>query len=145
MKTDLLSEAFKKAKNKLSKAKDSIDHLQPTIATFLLVYSAQGVIDNGGYRYFFGADWPQNPPYSKFVEAYKAIGCIEQSKDLARVVATFPFDSPHLKETARKKYMEDNYDKDKFEVSGWGDALCGDEEVWDKLAKYYLHNKNDFT
>ena len=145
MKTDPLSEAFKKAKKKLNRAKGDIDRLPSVIASFLLVYSAQGVIDNGGYRYFFGSDWPQNPPYSKFIDAYKAIGCIKQSKDLARVVATFPFDNPHLKETARKKYMKDNYDKDKFEVKGWGDALCGDDEVLKKLEKYYLRNNDEFA
>ncbi len=145
MKTEPLSEAFEKAKRKLSKMKGNIFFLPSAVSNFLLVYSAQGVIDNGGYEYFFGGDWPHNPPYSKFVNAYRAIGCIKQSEDLARVVATFPFEKPELNETPRKKYIQDNYDKEHFEVKGWGDILCGDEEVWQKLRQYYEDNIKEFA
>ena len=110
-----------------------------------MVYSAQGVIDNGGYRYFFESDWPDNPQYSKFVDAYSAIGCIKQSKDIGRVVSSFPFDNPHLYESERIKYIEDNFDDDEYEVKGWGDTLCGDAEVWEKLESYYRNNKDDFV
>ncbi len=68
MKPDPISWAFKKALKKLDKARDDLDVLPPTVATFLLVHSAQGVIDNGGYRYFFESDWPNNPFYSRFVD-----------------------------------------------------------------------------
>ena len=103
-----------------------------------MVYSAQGVIGNGGYYYFFEHDWPNDPPYSKFIDAYLEIGCSSQSNDLARVVSTFPFDNPHLNKNARNKYMDENYDEKKYEVKDWGDALCGDDEVWEKLKAYYL-------
>jgi hypothetical protein len=145
MKPDPISEGFKKAVKKLDKAKDNIDLLPRSVATFLFVHSAQGVIDNGNYEYLFGSDWPKKPPYSRFVEAYEAIGCKKQAKELARVVSTFPFDNPHLKEAARKRYIKENYDDENYEVKGWGKKLCGDEEVWEKLRKYYLINKKDFA
>ncbi len=145
MKPDPISKTFREAVKKLDKAKDDIDLLPQSLATFLFVHAAQGVIDNGGYEYFFGSNWPKKPPYSRFVEAYEAIGCERQAKELARVVSTFPFDNPHLKETLRKKYMKKNYDDEKYEIKGWGDKLCGDEEVWEKLKKYYLKHHRDFA
>ncbi len=144
-KLDPISEGFEKAQILLSKAEANIDKLPKEVATFLMVYSAQGVIDNGGYVYFFEADWPNNPPYSKFVDAYKSIGCESQSTEFNRVISTFPFAEPHLKKDQRNQYMEDNFDEDKYSIKGWDDKLCGDEEVWEKLGKYYKKNINKFV
>ncbi len=133
---DIIDETFNRLSSRYGSFEEQIDTLPPVIQNFLLVVSAQGVIDNGGYRYFFGADWPGNPPYSKFIGAYQAIGCEEQAKELERVVGTFPFRDPHLHKGKRKWFMRTNYDQEKFEVRGWGDKLCGDETVWEKLALY---------
>jgi|GEM_PF-752194 len=140
-----IDKAFKQATIKLKKVNENINDLPRSVATFLIAYSAQGVIDNGGYRYFFEADWPNNPPYSKFVEAYFIIGCVKQSQDIDRVVSTFPFENPHLNESRRIEFIEANYDEDELEVPGWGEKLCGDTDVWEKLEGYYLENINDFV
>ncbi len=87
---DIIDETFNRLSSRYGSFEEQIDTLPPVIQNFLLVVSAQGVIDNGGYRYFFGADWPGNPPYSKFIDAYQSIGCEEQAKELERVVGTFP-------------------------------------------------------
>ena len=143
--SDVLSEGFDKVEQQLlDKANGNINLLPTTVANFLLIYSAQGVIDNGGYQYFFESDWPMNPPYSRFVEAYSAIGCQKQAEDLARVVATFPFESPHLNSEKRNQFMEAHYNEDTLNVADWGNLLCGDEEVWNKLETYYLNNVNEF-
>lgn len=142
---DILSEGFDKAERLLRKAKDNINLLPAAVANLLMIYSAQGVIDNGGYKYFFESDWPMQPPYSRFVEAYAAIGCDKQAADLARVVATFPFDNPHLEAEKRNQFMDENYDEETFSVNGWGDMLCGDEEVWTRLEAYYLKNTSEFA
>lgn len=140
-----LDKAFKQATKKLKKAGEDIFKLSKPVSTFLFVYSAQGVIDNGGYKYFFESDWPNNPPYSNFINAYEEIGCEKQAIDFNRVVSSFPFENPHLNESARQKYIDDNYDEDEIEVKGWGEALCGDKEVWPKLEEYYLQNKEQFV
>ncbi|NJD06326.1 MAG: DUF4375 domain-containing protein [Methylococcaceae bacterium] len=136
--------AFEKARNLLEGANENLDALPKAVATFLLVHGAQGTIDNGGFRYFFGSDWPDNPPYSRFVEAYRIIGCETQAKELDRIVHTFPFDNPHLCKDKRNEFIAKYYDKTSYEVSGWGDALCGDEDVWKKLAIYFEENALDF-
>jgi len=145
MALSVVSEGFEKAKKLLEKADGNLNALPEAVATFLIVYSAQGVIDNGGYYYFFESDWPENPPYSKFIEAYAKIGCKKQSVELSRVASSFPFEAPHMKEAKRIKYMDENFDEDAYVVKGWGDAMCGDEEIWGKLEEFYLNTKSIFA
>jgi len=143
--TDVIEQGFKKALRLLKKKKDNMDLLPEAVATFLLVHSAQGVIDNGGYRYFFESNWPGNPPYSRFIQAYKAIGCDNQAADFGRVADTFPFEAPHLDEEGRNKYMDENLDEEEYAVKGWEKNLCGDEEVWRKLEAFYTTHASDFA
>ncbi len=112
------------------------DRIEPWEAVVVRIYSAQGVIDNGGYRYFFEANFPGTPDYSVFVDAYRAIGCEAQADDLARVVTTFGFPDPHRDLALRLRYIEEYFDDEAYEVVGWGDALCGDPEVWTRVATY---------
>jgi hypothetical protein len=139
---DLIQNVFDNARTKYELS--DITKLPPIIANFILVYAAQGVIDNGGYRYFFGADWPNNPPYQLFIDAYRAIECENQAKDIERIIASFPFDNPHLHAGRRKQYINDNYDHERGEIKEWGDPLCGDDEIWSKLEAYVIKNKLEF-
>jgi hypothetical protein len=145
MDDDEISAAFKAAQSHLQRHRNELSKVPAPVATFLRVYGAQGVIDNGGYRYFFEADWPDTPDYSVFVEAYRSIGCRSQAKDLARVVKTFPFSRPHLRVEKRNEFIRENYDARKFHVRGWGNALCGDESVWSALARFVRKHKKVFT
>src|SRR4026209_325238 len=56
---------------------------------FIRVYSAQPVIDNGGFVYFFENDWPGNPPYSSFSEAYREIGATDVADWIDRAARLF--------------------------------------------------------
>ena len=69
------------AQQMLTSVDDDMSRLPESVRIFLLVNGAQGVIDNGGYNYFFEADWPGTPPYEVFADAYEAIGCIRQAAD----------------------------------------------------------------
>lgn len=129
----------------LRSADGDISSLPEPVRVFMTVNGAQGVIDNGGYKYFFGADWPDNPPYEVFASAYETIGCISQAQDFRRVIATFPFINPHIEKEQRDKYIEENYDSEEFEIRGWGDKLCGDKDVWKKLAAYYDRHSEAFA
>ena len=140
----IITVASLQADEKLEATGD-MTRLTASVRTFLLVYGAQGVIDNGGYKSFFGDNWPGNPPYQDFISAYEAIGCRTQARELRRVVATFPFPNPHLDKDRRRAFMESNYDKTALSVRGWGDALCGDEAVWEKLVRYYQTNEDEFV
>ena len=125
---------------------ESVDHdmsrLPESVRIFLLVNGAQGAIDNGGYNFFFEQDWPGT--YSDFVDAYEAIGCIRQAADLRRVAGTFPFSEPHLHRDQRIAFIDTRYDKSTYCVPEWGNALCGDKEVWERLALHIAMHKKDF-
>jgi hypothetical protein len=41
--------------------------------------------------------------------------------------------------------MKANYDEDKCEIRGWGEKLCGDEEVWEMLALYCQQHIQELT
>lgn len=132
------------AQQMLTSLGDDMSRLPPNVRVFLLVNGAQGVIDNGGYRYFFGQDWPGTPPYEDFANAYEAIGCIRQAADLRRVATSFPFSEPHLHKEERQAFIDARYNKSTYCVPEWGDALCGDKEVWERLAAFYAMRKKDF-
>lgn len=142
---DLIDLAFQKAEQVLNSAKGDMGTVSTPIATFLRVISAQGYLDNGGYRYFFEGDWwPGNPSYGDFAFAYHDIGCHAQALDLMRVVDTFPFAEPHLHLEQRNRYMDQNYDQEALGVAGWGDALCGDESIWENLKAFVLRHAMEF-
>jgi hypothetical protein len=51
--------------------------LPAPLQTVALIYPAQGIIDNGGFEYFFEADFDFNPPYSLISAAYRRIGAVD--------------------------------------------------------------------
>jgi hypothetical protein len=136
--------AYLGALNKMEDVDNDLNRLSPAVRTFFLVHAAQGTMDNGGYRYFFTEDWPGTPPYQVFISAYETIGCRKQAAELERVVNTFPFPDPHLHKDQREAFIDSNYDKVKFCVPVWGNALRDDNEVWDRLAKYYRKHEAEF-
>ena len=80
--------------------------LDEPLMTFWAVDQAQGVTDNGGFQYFFENDWPEKPPYSLFVEAFRRIGAQEAADCLEQAVAMFPSTSPHLDYQMRRNHMD---------------------------------------
>ena len=63
--------------------------------TVAVLYSVQAIIDSGGFLYLFENDFPLNPPYSQFVDAYRRLGSNEAAVRLEKAVAMFPFKDPH--------------------------------------------------
>jgi hypothetical protein len=83
-----------------------LDGLPRPRQVFVLVYSAQGVLDNGGFTYFLGCDWPATPPYARFVEAYREIGAGDLAAAIERATALFSFPEPHRDRDARRRVLE---------------------------------------
>ena len=133
---DELFELGEAAFERLDRVDDDVSRLPLELAAFVRVYAAQGVIDNGGYPYFFEQDWPGRPSYREFVSAYEAIGCKGQAAELDRIVDTFGFEDPHLHRELRTAFLEEHLDEETSEVQLWGDALCGDERVWVALLEH---------
>jgi hypothetical protein len=74
--------------------------------TLVLVVSAQGVIENGGVAYFLGPDWPGNPPYELFVDAFREIGAHRAATLLAEALARLGVDRPERDSAGRRRALE---------------------------------------
>ena len=133
---ELLEEVSDIAFEKLEEADGRMDKLGEPYQTVAIVYSAQGIIDNGGLQYFFESDWPNNPPYSFFADAYERIGRLEAATAIRNATLAFGFPNPELDVNGRRAFIKSNYDEDKDEISGWDDCICGDKKVWTDLAAW---------
>lgn len=109
------------------------DALPDAARTLVVVSCAQGIIDNGGLEYFFDSDFPGEPPYAMFVEAYRLIGassadCIEGA------VAMFPFADPNRHVAQRQRFMEALAPGSEF--GALSETSCGDASVWTLLSGF---------
>ncbi len=127
----------------LSKVNDDPQQLDFPFQTVVVIYSAQGIIDNGGFQYFFESDFPSKPPYSMFSQAYKQIGATKAAENIDRAVEMFGFKNPHLNINKRQKFLDNNSEDSKFIKLGNG--ICGDEMIWDLLADFIIKNSKSFN
>lgn len=121
---------------RLSEVDDDPARVEEPYRTIAIVYSAQGIIDNGGLRYFFENEWPHKPPYSEFADAYERIGRVDAANALRSAAASFGVARPERDREMRRAYIEENHDEATFGVRGWDDCICGDEQVWKDLAAW---------
>jgi hypothetical protein len=91
--------------------------LREPLLTAWAVEQAQGIIDNGGFQYFFENDWPENPEYAVFVQAFRRIGAVEAADCIQDAVSMFPPSAPHLDCDMRRDYMDLLREKEGVEES----------------------------
>ncbi|MFN3150606.1 DUF4375 domain-containing protein [Bremerella sp.] len=132
----LLRRLYDIAIEKLSDVDDDFSKVEEPFQTIGIIYSAQGVIDNGGLIFFFQHDWDGQPPYSLFADAYDRIGRPEAAQAIRDAADSFGLDHPERDGAARRDYINHHYNPAEYEVDGWNDCLCGDELVWTNLEKW---------
>lgn len=116
--------------------------LPEPLLTVLAVCTVQGVVDNGGFRYFFESDFPGNPPYSLFSASYRRIDADEVADCIDRMVALFPFAEPHRHESERRRFL-DSLD-DQVEWMAQVDRLFGEQSLWEGLERYVAKHQAVF-
>jgi hypothetical protein len=119
--------------------------LSEPLQTVLVVEAAQGIIDNGGLEYFYEADFPENPPYLMFVDAYRRIGAVAGAMCIEASARMFPFSNPHLYESKRRAWIEGVKNDESHEFVALSRKICGDESVFAKLGEYVERNRSAFT
>lgn len=133
------------ALDRLTAAGGDVAALAVPLQTLLIVESVQSMIDAGGLEYLYEADFPNNPPYSAFADAYRRIGadaaagCIEASSLL------FPFAEPHLFQELRLLWLERWRAAPGDEFGRLDAQVRADASVWDKLARYVQQHGDAFT
>ena len=111
------------------------------VQTVAVIYSAQGIIDNGGFAYFFGQDFGFSPTYSFFSDAYRRIGALDAADCIDKAASMFPFENPHLLKERRNEFIDSLDESSEF--TELGDRVCGDETVW-SLLEGYAHQHSEF-
>lgn len=139
---DLLDRASNIAFSHLDAAGGDFNKLSMADQTVILIYTAQGVIDNGGFQYFFESDFPGNPPYSIFSAAYSRIGANVAASNIERAVRLFPIENPHLFSEKRNRFLDTL--EESSELITLGDELCGDASIWENLEKFVRANAAEF-
>lgn len=140
----MLEQATERAYAQLATAGNEIGYLAEPMQTLVLVDITHGIIDNGGLEYLFENDFPGNPPYSLFSDAFRRIGaesvasCIELSSQM------FPFAQPHLFQVKRQHWMDSIKNDDTHEFARLTCRACGDESVAQRLADYVFNNRDAF-
>jgi hypothetical protein len=142
--SDILDNASDIAFAALEKAGNDPASLSISMKTVVVIYTAQAIIDNGGFQYFFGQDFDNNPPYSFIADAYRQIGARSAASLIEEAVSLFPFNDPHLHQDQRLAFLQNESNPDYQRIEELGDQLCGDESIWEKLEKYVNNNKADF-
>lgn len=139
-----LNDAIEAARTFLPAVDENAALLPEPMRTVVIVSTAQGIIDNGGLEYFFESDFPHNPPYSLFVEAFRRIGADEVSTCIERCADMFPFPHPHLHEAKRQQWIDSIKDNEAHEFVRLSDKACGDKVVYKKLAEFAERNRDAF-
>jgi hypothetical protein len=142
--SNALGKPYDYAVSRLHAAGGEVDVLPLPLQTLLMVESAQAIIDGGGLEFFYDADFPNNPPYSAFVDAYRRIGADAAAACIEASAALFPFDEPHLFEPLRQLWLEKFRLDDHAEFAALSERICGDASVWVKLGEYVTIHRTAF-
>lgn len=145
MNISALGEPYNHAIGRLQAAGGDLQALPIELQTLLLVESAQGIIDNGGLEYFYEADFPNNPPYTLFVEAYRRIGATAAADCLEASSLLFPFDEPQYFEPLRQLWLEKFRSDPGHAFARLAREIGADATVWDRLADYVERHRTAFV
>lgn len=135
---DLLDTYADLAFSKLDALGGDPSHLSKPMQTLVVVVSAQGVIDNGGLEYFYSGNFPGNPPYTVFEEAFKTIGATPAAEAIAGSAALFAIPDPHLNLDHRHEVMKS---RGTAMFSTFESAF---EDTYKKLLEYCIKNDAAF-
>lgn len=145
MSESLLDKASEYAFARLEEACGDVSLLLLPLQTVAVIYSAQGVIDNGGLEYFYESDFNGTPEYSFFVTAYRRIGAESAAVCIEESAAMFPFGQPHLHRAKRQEWLDGVRNDESHTFVKLSRKICGDQAVFLKLAEYVGANRDAFN
>lgn len=108
-----------------------------------IVYGAQGLIDHGGFRHFFANNWPDNPPYSVFADAYRDIGAVEAAECIEAAASLFPFSDPHRDRDGRRAVLKESCTDKSSPLVRLGDRVAAQSHSILALLAAYIRRHSD--
>jgi hypothetical protein len=145
MNDQLLDRAIAYSIARVTQAAGDVYGLPLAVQTVAVVHAAQGIIDNGGFEYFYQSDFLDNPPYAFFVEAFRRIGADVAAQRIEASSQMFPFSEPHMHAEMRGAWIETVQETQTHEFVQLSRQACGDESVFEKLAEYVEENASAFA
>ncbi|GAB7126058.1 hypothetical protein JCM19000A_05650 [Silvimonas sp. JCM 19000] len=125
----VLDLAYQKVLAKLPGTKGRPLLLEESLKNFMLVYHAQGIIDNGGVELLLSAAFPGGVQYSDVANAYEKVGLKDEADAVRNAI-----------DLASKYEIESA-----MNLPQWKEAdsfLVGDVDVWRVLLEYLRRNAN---
>ena len=110
--------------------------------------TAQAIIDNGGFRYFFESNFNGHPDYQMFVDAYENIGAKEAADAINQALMLFPEGTPPAELDEREKYLDAIFGDDAPARAQMGEIetkISGKVEHYSLAANYVRDNKDQFV
>ena len=144
MTQSLQERASEIATAEVKKVGGDVFRLPEAFQTVVVIETAQGIIDNGGLEYFFESDFPNNPPYSFFVDTFRRIGAEGVAHCIEGASRMFPFPDAHLHESKRQRWLDGVKEDETHEFVRLSRRACGDESVFRKLADYVEKHRHAF-
>jgi hypothetical protein len=83
-----------------------VERLDHPCRMVVIVYSAWGLIENGGFQYFFESNFPGDPPYDVFTQAFRSVGLTDIALRFSKLVSSFPFEEPHKFRRKRQEFID---------------------------------------
>ena len=124
-----------------------IDVTQYTVQerTVVLVWHASGIIDNGGFEYLFGGDFPGDPGFQYTAAAFEAIGCERAVDAFNEAFALFPDSQLPSDVDERMDIYVRTPESRREEINTRFWEVGWDDEIEKKLAEYIRSNKEHFV
>lgn len=128
---DFLNAAIDRAFEELDKVGGVLRRLSEPFRTLAIITSAQSVIDNGGLRNFFETDWPLQPPYKMFSDAYRMINATAEANAIDAASTGFNVSHPESCEDKRCAFLSSSKGR---QVDDLDATMTSD--VWERLTDY---------
>jgi len=98
--------------------KNGFDPIQSPFAhkVAVMLTTAQGIIDNGGFEYFFGVPFNIEPDMEDFIKAYEAVGALGSAKAFEEAISRSKTTEPKYEDLNQVLWRESANNYKQLEV-----------------------------
>ena len=118
-----------------------VEFLDQPCRTVVIVYSAWGIIGNGGFQYFFENNFEGDPPFDVFTQAFRTVGLGEIALRFSALVALFPFSDPHKSIQKRQEFLDSQQPDFVAAMTELENLICKHENIEETLNSFLEREK----
>lgn len=128
-----------------SKPDFDIHKLSDTERNLVAVVTAQALIDNGGFRYFFESHIQDSADYTLFVDAYQTVGAEDSAQVIDQALSLFPEKKPPSDYHERRRLLDRIFTEGEGTAKSLENQILGVESNYTKAAAYARANQDKFS